>query len=242
MKKLIIILILSVNLYSNTHIVVKGDTLYNIGRKYNIKVDKLIELNNLRSNTIYLGQKLKVKETLKRVYTVQKGDTLFALAKKNNLSLAELKRINNIKGNNIYIGQKLYFQNNIPLDFKWPMEWKGTTSKWGYRTDPITGKKEVKHTGIDLKASIGTSVFAPEDGKITVAGWINGYGNTVIIDHGYGYTTLFGHLSKIKVKNGQVIKRGNLIAESGNSGRSTGPHLHYEIRYKNIPLNPLEFR
>lgn len=237
-------MILAGNLYSNIHIVKKGDTLYNISKSYNLKVKDLMKLNNLTSNTIYLGQKLRVEEDKKDVYIVKKGDTLFSLAKNNNIDLNELKKINNINGNNIYIGQKIFFNKNQknPLNFLWPIEWRGTTSQWGYRTDPITGKKEVKHTGIDLKAAIGTSIYAPEDGKVTLAGWVNGYGYTVIIDHGYGYTTLFGHLSKIDVKRGQVVKRGKLIAKSGNSGRSTGPHLHYEIRYKNTPLNPLEFR
>ncbi len=245
MKKLILTVLLTINTYSNTYVVKKGDTLYGISKKYNLEVSKLMKLNNLSSNIIYLGQKLKVEEKKKKVYVVKKGDTLFSLSKNNNITLKKLKKINNIKNNNIYIGQKLYFEksvNNIPLNFRWPIIWRGATSQWGYRTDPITGKKKVKHSGIDLKANLGTSVYAPEKGKVILASWINGYGYTVIMDHGYGYTTLFGHLSKIKVKKGQVVKKGSLIAKSGNSGRSTGPHLHYEIRYKNNPLNPLKFR
>jgi murein DD-endopeptidase MepM/ murein hydrolase activator NlpD len=95
---------------------------------------------------------------------------------------------------------------------------------------------------MDFTADIGTEVFATGDGvvqKTTNDGW--GYGNHVVIEHGFGYSTLYGHLSKIMVRPGQTVKRGQLLGHVGNTGRSTGPHLHYEVRRGGNPLNPAFF-
>jgi murein DD-endopeptidase MepM/ murein hydrolase activator NlpD len=98
------------------------------------------------------------------------------------------------------------------------------------------------HTGTDFVANVGTPVYAPGGGVVSFAGRRGGYGITLEIDHGFGYKTIFAHLSKILVKKGQKITRGDLIAESGNSGKlSTGPHLHYEVRHNGIALNPKNF-
>ena len=87
----------------------------------------------------------------------------------------------------------------------------------------------------------GTPVYATADGKIISVNGKTGYGNIMIIDHGYGYRTLYAHLSRFKVTEGQTVTRGQLIAVSGNTGRSTGPHLHYEIRLNNVPVNPRNY-
>jgi len=95
---------------------------------------------------------------------------------------------------------------------------------------------------VDLAGSVGLKVYATGDGIVTIAEYnLHGYGREVAIDHGYGYSSRYGHLSKIYVKRGEKIKRGQLIGELGSSGRSTGPHLHYEIRYQNRALNPMYF-
>lgn len=114
-------------------------------------------------------------------------------------------------------------------------------SGYGYRRDPFYHTPTF-HAGMDFTADIGTPVYATGDGVVKNAtndGW--GYGNHIIINHGFGYTTLYGHLSRFAVKAGAKVKRGQLIGYVGSTGRSTGPHLHYEVRKNNNPLNPAFF-
>lgn len=113
-------------------------------------------------------------------------------------------------------------------------------SGYGYREDPLNGKTRF-HYGQDIAVNIGTKVYAPADGKIKFAGNQGGYGKVVKIDHTNGYRTIFAHLSKINVKSGSKVKRGDLIALSGNSGRTVGPHLHYEVHHHGAPQNPLDY-
>lgn len=111
------------------------------------------------------------------------------------------------------------------------------TSGFGYRVYPFTGETKF-HEGIDISTRIGTNVIATADGIVTDAGYDITYGNNIIVDHGFGFVTRYGHLSKIDVKPGNVVKRGQKIGEVGNTGFSTGPHLHYEIRINGVPVNP----
>ena len=98
-----------------------------------------------------------------------------------------------------------------------------------------------KHQGIDFTAPKGTPIQATGDGVVVKAGWHYGYGNTVIIRHGYGYETLYGHMSRITVKNGQQVKRGQQIGTVGSTGTSTAPHCHYEVHERGKPVNPVRF-
>ncbi|MBT5783087.1 MAG: M23 family metallopeptidase [Candidatus Marinimicrobia bacterium] len=113
-------------------------------------------------------------------------------------------------------------------------------STFGYRNDPIDNVKRFHH-GQDITIKSGSPVLSPADGEIKRAYYVGGFGNHIKIDHGLGYTTLFAHLSKLKVKHGQKVKRGEVIGLSGNTGRSTAPHLHYEIHYNGEPQNPLDY-
>ncbi len=115
-----------------------------------------------------------------------------------------------------------------------------TTSGFGYRTSPFTGSK-LFHEGIDIANNIGTPVYAPADGRVIFTGQRDGYGRVLVINHGYGLTTRYAHLSAFKVKVGDKVARGDHIAAVGNTGRSTGPHLHYEVRLNNIPQNPRRY-
>jgi murein DD-endopeptidase MepM/ murein hydrolase activator NlpD len=123
-----------------------------------------------------------------------------------------------------------------------PVPYKGISSKFGYRKHPITHKREL-HRGTDLRAKMKTPVYATADAVVEFAGSRNtkGYGRLIILDHTYGFKTYYGHLNKIIVKNGQFVKKGELIGYSGNSGRSNGPHLHYEVRFIQRSLNPYWF-
>jgi murein DD-endopeptidase MepM/ murein hydrolase activator NlpD len=114
------------------------------------------------------------------------------------------------------------------------------TSGFGVRSDPFRHTAAM-HAGIDLAAAYGTAVYATADGVIDRAEWFGGYGNCVEIEHGKGVATRFGHLSRILVHSGQHVKRGDLIALVGSTGRSTGPHLHYEVRIDGHAVNPVPF-
>ncbi len=114
-------------------------------------------------------------------------------------------------------------------------------SGYGWRIHPIY-KTEKLHTGMDFTATVGTEIYATGNGSVVkVEKDGRGYGNNVIINHGYGYETLYGHMSKFNVRPGQKVKRGDLIGYVGNSGSSTGPHLHYEVRKNGNPVNPVNF-
>lgn len=114
-------------------------------------------------------------------------------------------------------------------------------SGYGYRIHPIYRTRKM-HTGIDLTAPTGTEVYATGDGKIIKTGYTpGGYGKRIIVDHGFGYKTLYAHLNEIYVKEGQKVKRGELIGAVGNTGRSTAPHLHYEVRKNNKTENPVNY-
>ena len=121
-----------------------------------------------------------------------------------------------------------------------PVAKKTITSPYGIRKDPFT-KVNKQHKGIDFAGKIGTELYAVAPGRVISAGERSGYGTTVEIDHGLGFTTLYAHLSKVNVSRGDWIRPGTVIGLGGSSGRSTGPHLHYEIRYKGAPFNPINF-
>jgi len=114
------------------------------------------------------------------------------------------------------------------------------TDGFGGRQDPFTGEPGT-HNAIDISSAVGQPVHAPADGIVVKADWANGYGNVVYISHGNGYSTRYGHLSGFAVQPGQHVKRGDVIGYVGSTGRSTGPHLHYEVRLNNNPVNPLEY-
>ena len=121
----------------------------------------------------------------------------------------------------------------------WPVE-GAVRSAFGTRNDPFSGEG-VFHTGIDLAAARGTPVHVTADGVITRAGWDGGYGKLVVVDHGNGLETYYAHLSQFLVVPGQEVSRGEVIALSGGTGHSTGPHVHYEVRLHGTPLNPYNF-
>lgn len=117
---------------------------------------------------------------------------------------------------------------------------KTMASGYGYRRDPIYGTSRF-HEGMDFSAAVGTPVYATGDGTVKSAGWESGYGNSIDINHGFNYLTRYAHLSEILVRAGQQVKRGDLIGKVGNTGKSTGPHLHYEVRLRGVPQNPVNY-
>jgi len=130
--------------------------------------------------------------------------------------------------------------DQVSLSRATPQGWptKGwLTSYFGMRKSPFTGRR-VMHEGLDIAANTGTLITATADGIVARVKYSPSYGKMLIIDHGYGYRTIFGHTSKVLVKAGQKIKRGDIIAKVGNTGQSTGSHLHYELRLNGVPIDP----
>jgi len=135
------------------------------------------------------------------------------------------------------VSDRLDYLNSIPSIY--PVY--GTiTSPFGMRKSPYGYGSEF-HPGIDIAVPVGTPVKAAGNGTVTYAGWLSGYGKAIMIDHGYGITSVYGHNSEILVKVGQNVKRGDIIAKSGNTGRSTGPHVHFEVRLNGNPIDPMKY-
>ncbi len=126
------------------------------------------------------------------------------------------------------------------LPFGNPAPGRSITSRFGNRMDPFLGRPAL-HTGIDFRAETGADVKSTGAGRVTVAEYSGGYGNMVEIDHGQGVSTRFGHLSAIVVKAGQKVEAGDVIGRAGSTGRSTGPHVHYEVRRNDMPVDPMRF-
>ena len=123
-----------------------------------------------------------------------------------------------------------------------PIEYKGITSKYGYRIHPTLKRREF-HRGTDMRAKMKTPVYATADAIVEYSGYHkkSGYGRLVILQHNYGFKTYYGHLNKVVIKSGTFVRKGDLIAFTGNSGMSSGPHLHYEVRFMARPVNPFWF-
>lgn len=123
--------------------------------------------------------------------------------------------------------------------FIWPTSGP-ITSEFGYRIHPIYGR-QILHSGIDIGVPTGTVIHAADSGTVVLSGWVSGYGYTVIIDHGNGFSTLYAHNSELLVSEGQSVSQGEAIAHAGSTGNSTGPHLHFEVRINGEPQNPLNY-
>ena len=125
--------------------------------------------------------------------------------------------------------------------FMWPVaSYVYISSRFGLRVHPITGQQK-SHTGLDIASNQGTTVYASDGGTVTMAGWNGGYGNCIMIDHGNGYVTLYGHLNYIGVSVGQSVSQGSVIGQVGSTGASTGPHLHFEVLKNGTRIDPEQF-
>lgn len=158
---------------------------------------------------------------------------------------AKLSQINTSLSNQELSLEELdaYLEDNEALIMATPSLWpvRGwVTSDFGVRSSPFHSENMI-HEGMDIATTIGSLIRAPASGIVIYAGWEQGYGNLVTIAHGYGLTTRFGHCSEILVRKGEAVKRGQVIATVGVTGRATGPHLHYEVRIQGVPVNPRRY-
>lgn len=173
-------------------------------------------------------------------------DTQLELAKIQNNRAALEKALNEYEQTSKEIEAQIRRQQSGSTKFLgtgrliWPLHGRVISSSYGWRVHPILKTKKF-HSGLDIAVASGTPVAAADDGVVLVSGWKGGYGNFVAIDHGGGISTCYGHNSKLLVKVGDKVSKGQRIALSGNTGLSTGPHLHFEVRIKGSPRNPLDY-
>lgn len=183
-------------------------------------VNRYAELEGYDNSELVINTSKRVDVLSKELVIQSKSlDEILKLAKEKNSLLAAIPAIQPVRNENL----------------------KQMASGFGYRTDPFTKARKF-HEGMDFSAKIGTPIFATGDGVIERAdNTASGYGNHIVIRHGFGYETLYGHLSKYKCRAGQRVKRGDVIGYVGSTGRSEGPHLHYEVHKNNEVVNPLNF-
>ncbi|PNR96756.1 LysM peptidoglycan-binding domain-containing protein [Petrotoga sp. 9PWA.NaAc.5.4] len=228
------------------HVVQPNDTLYSISSKYDVSISTILDWNsNISPKNLKVGQILKIPQPDGFVYEVEKGDTLTYIAKLFFTSVEDIMKSNKLSNTNVYVGQKLFIPTSIigkgfnkEKDIIWPVY--GTiSSSYGWRVHPITGEYSL-HKGVDLSSPQGAPVFAAESGKVVFTGENGGYGLMIEIESG-DTNYIYGHLSKISVYEGQYVRKGQLIARVGNTGLSTGPHLHFEVKKADKLYDPLVF-
>jgi murein DD-endopeptidase MepM/ murein hydrolase activator NlpD len=183
-------------------------------------VDRYDRLKGYKNSELVVATTQKLDQISSQLYVQSKSfDEVFELARNKAEMLASIPAIQPVKD----------------------LDLKRITSYFGIRLDPFY-KVNKFHQGVDFSAPIGTEVYATGNGKVIMVEksyW--GYGNTIVIDHGFGYKTKYSHLHQFKVKKGETVKRGQLIATLGNTGKSTAPHLHYEVHKNDKPVNPIHF-
>lgn len=247
--------------------VCRGDTLSSIAARRNLPVEEIMEANDLNSDFIKVGQEIVLpianfkksaavntknkkskndNASKEIIHTVQRGDALSSIARMYGADVDRIRRNNNIEGDKIYAGDELIISNyqRGPFSlgrnsFIWPVNGR-ITSNFGWRNHPIK-KTRLFHNGLDIAVSTGTSVKAAAAGEVVYSGWMNGFGYTIIIDHGQGVETLYAHNSRVTAAKGIMVNKGQQVAVSGNTGLSTGPHLHFGVLRNEKPLNPRDY-
>ena len=243
-----------------TYLVKKGDTLSDIAEQFDITVKDLKKRNNLKSDLIKIEQELMIPKTgigggdderlyANIIHEVRPGDALSLISKKYGTAIDTIKHANNLHSDRIYIGQTLVIPHidrkaNKPFQLGkgaliWPVLGR-ISSSYGYRIHPI---KKVRHfhAGIDIAVPSGTKVKASASGTVVQSGYINGFGKTVIIDHGEGVRTLYGHNSRLIVRAGAKVRLGQTIALAGSTGTSTGSHVDFRIYRNSNTVNPIKY-
>lgn len=236
-----------------------GDAIGNIASKFNISVNTILWANNLTSTSyIKPGQELIIPPVSGVLHSIAKGDTIQSVAKKYEASEAQIREFNNIKDNSLLvIGDSLMIPGGRIIYTVKPRAYVAPKPTKGYTVPVVSGGKMSwpngcsritqyfkgwLHTGIDIACPYGTPVVAAADGVVSRVQYLNyGYGYNVVIDHGNGKQTLYGHNSWIGVVVGQHVSQGEIISKEGSTGRSTGPHLHFEVKINGQQVNPLSY-
>jgi len=225
------------------YVVRPGENLISIAEKNGISIDTICGSNGLRSyDFIRSGICLRIPNKDGMLYRMKRGNNIASLARKYRVSLENIINENDLRNPDfIAIDTEIFIPDakpfNIIRGFMWPVIGKYITCGYGWRNDPFRTNNREFHQGIDIRSRYEW-IRASKYGKVTYTGWLGGYGRTIVVAHPGGWKTLYGHLSRIIVKRGQYIKQGQPIGKSGNTGRSTGPHLHFEILKNGQHRNP----
>ena len=183
------------------------------------KIDYYDSIAKMTDNQLAAELAQKVDMLAKELYTQSKSyDEVLEMAKNQEIRMENIPAIQPVMNKDL----------------------KRVASGYGMRIDPVYHVRKF-HQGMDFSAPIGTEIYATGNAKVKFSGWKQGYGNTVILDHGFGYETLYAHLYKSLVRKGQKVRRSDIIALVGNTGKSTGPHLHYEVRLNGKPVDPRNY-
>lgn len=238
-----------------TYTVGSGDTLFGISRRLGVDVAALRQVNRLQGDVLQPGQVLKVPVAPVSEHMVQSGDTAWGVADAYGITVRELAEANPdlqdfdllAPGQLLRLPAGARYQGSVAstmprpvpgASYIWPARGR-VSSLFGPRVNPVDGVRRT-HAGIDIAANHGDDVVAARSGTVVTAGVVPGYGNTVILEHTDGTRTLYAHNSRLLVRAGQSVERGGKIALVGATGRSTGPHLHFEV-IAGGPVDPLPY-
>lgn len=232
----------------STYVVREGDTISGIAAMFDVTPDTIRWANDMsRSSVLRVGQTLTILPVTGVKYTVKKGDTLATVAKKYGGDATEIANFNGIEDGTLAAGAQIIIPNGVvqapppvkstPGKTVTASVKYGTTATVGYYMAPLSQYTKTQgihgYNGVDLGAKTGTSVMASAAGEVVVArssGYNGGYGQYVVIQHGNGSQTLYAHMSSVAARAGTSVAQGQVIGSVGSTGRSTGPHLHFEIR------------
>ncbi|MFA6269676.1 MAG: M23 family metallopeptidase [Candidatus Paceibacterota bacterium] len=231
----------------SVYVVRPGDTLSQIAEMFNVTVNTIKWGNDLSSNTLKEGQTLVILPISGVKHTVAKGDTLASIAKKYKGDIEEIMAYNDLqKNSSLVTGSVIIVPDGEVLAPSYsgsPIKSSGLKEYKGYYMRPIAGGRKTQgihgYNGVDLAAPVGTPLFAAADGEVIIArfgGWNGGYGNYIVIRHPNGTQTLYAHNSKNNVSVGDNVSQGDVIGTVGSTGKSTGAHVHFEIRGAKNPF------
>ena len=243
------------------YIVKSGDSISTIAYKFGISVNTILWENNLNAYSIIRpGNKLNILQASGISYNIKNGDTLSRIAKKYAIEVDKIVEANNIKDiHKLRSGQKLIIPGGKKIEYassnqksysgieaireivKSSNTSSGNKMHWPTPGHRITQYYSWRHTGLDIADKIGTPLYAADAGTVEYAGWGKGYGNQIIVNHGGGKKTRYAHASKLYVKKGQRVDKGETIAAMGSTGWSTGSHIHFEVIIDGKKYNPLNY-
>lgn len=254
-----------------THVVADGETISSIAERYGLKPTTILWENDLtETSKIKPGQELRILPVDGVRHKVARGETVYSIGKKYGLDGSQVQMIVDYPFNEflndetfeLVVGQYLMVPEGVKVVAALPAAsttYTGITTYGSFTPDagtvsalgsfiwPASGRitqgYSFYHKAIDIANHAGGPILAADAGTVTIAGWVDssGYGNRVVLDHGNGYVTLYAHMSVVQVVIGQRVKRGDVLGQMGSTGRSTGTHLHFEIRQGGALLNPLSF-
>jgi len=235
-------------LLCDSYMVQSGDNISTLATNFGLNQDTIISVNKITyTRLLQAGKPLKIPNQDGIFHTVKNGENLSTIAEKYKASTEVIKTVNELFSDKVVTGTELFIPG-ARLDwsklqeingdlFIWPV-YGAITSYYGWRRDPFNRSRRHLHNGIDIKGNTGTPIRAAMAGRVSAVGYDSVFGNYVIISHHSGYRTLYGHMHVIRTKTGAYVSQGERIGDVGNTGQSTGPHLHFTVYKNGATINP----